>query len=114
MRYTKTIYETILFFYLGGMYISQIVSLYQIAINHWIGGVGPFLGVFGEIGFYCFMGTLISIADDKLCFIICDTDWYKYDLMSQRIMLMLLRQAQCNNDLQIGFIGSLNLNLFIQ
>ncbi|KAJ6648499.1 hypothetical protein Bhyg_03729, partial [Pseudolycoriella hygida] len=62
MRHIKRTYETILFYYIGGMYINQIVSLYQITINHWIGGVGPCVGLFGEMGFYCFMGTLISIA----------------------------------------------------
>ncbi|KAJ6646868.1 Odorant receptor 22c [Pseudolycoriella hygida] len=77
--------------------------------NGWYGGIGAFSGMLFETSFYCYMGTQISKTDDYLCAVIYDTKWNEYDLVSQRAIMMLLRESQVSKEMDIGFIGPLSL-----
>lgn len=52
--------------------------------------------------------------DDKLSYTIYNCNWYTYDLESQRIIWMLLRESQKSKEIKLGSIGTLNLVTGIQ
>lgn len=47
--------------------------------------------------------------NDKLTSVIYDTNWYVYDVTSQKMMQMILHDSQHPNCLMIGTFGELNV-----
>ncbi len=84
-----------------------------------------------EMMFYCIMGSQITIAvsenehwtliahflkanlplfqDERLCSFIYASNWYKYDIRSQKILALLLHRAQQPGELLLGPIGPLTV-----
>lgn len=51
--------------------------------------------------------------DDMLCHFIYHNNWYLYDAKSQKMILMMLKEAQVSKEIRIKFIGPLNLVTFV-
>ncbi|KAJ6621561.1 Odorant receptor 67d, partial [Pseudolycoriella hygida] len=82
--------------------------------NDWIPGYPIAFILFEEIMFYCYVGTKKSTANEKLCAIICSTNWYEYDLSSQKLILSQLQSCQNSSELEIGPLAPMNLMTGVQ
>ncbi|KAJ6628994.1 hypothetical protein Bhyg_15824, partial [Pseudolycoriella hygida] len=77
--------------------------------NNWIPGYTVAIILFIEMMFYCLIGTQISVGDEKLCRIIYQCEWYNYDLVSQRTIILLLHYCQEPKHLRLGILGPLDV-----
>lgn len=125
----KDIFQTKFVIYFFVNYISQVILLFEIVTvgldrwrvshlylisfsycqNQWISAYPPLLVAFIEMMFYFVMGSQLTIADERLCSFIYTSNWYKYDVKSQKIVQLLLHRSQQDNELQLGPMGPLTV-----
>ncbi|KAJ6633935.1 hypothetical protein Bhyg_17934, partial [Pseudolycoriella hygida] len=80
----KSVFDLKMFAFFSFSYISQSICLFEIVKN------------------------------EKLCAIICSTNWYEYDLLSQKEILSLLHLCQNSSELEIGPLAPMNLMTGVQ
>ncbi|XP_037026304.1 odorant receptor 67d-like isoform X2 [Bradysia coprophila] len=109
----KEIFDRKMFAFFCGAYFSQIFCLFEIAQNNWISGYSIALLLFQEMMYYCYIGTQKN--NERLCSLICGTNWYEYDIQSQQVfMLLLLHSSQNRSELKIGPLAPMNLSTGIE
>ncbi|KAJ6634915.1 hypothetical protein Bhyg_13496, partial [Pseudolycoriella hygida] len=77
--------------------------------ENWIPGYGVATVLFGEMLFYCLVGTKTTITNERLCYIIGQSNWYTYDIHSQKIVLLLLHSCMNARELWIGPLAPLSV-----
>ncbi|XP_037038357.1 uncharacterized protein LOC119075890 [Bradysia coprophila] len=110
----KNIFDETIFYYFAAQYISQIICLYEIEMENWIPGYGIAYGMFVEMLFHCCFGTKVTIANDRMYYILVQSKWYTYDLHSQKIFLDLLNSNMNAQELWIGPLAPLSVTTGIQ
>ncbi|XP_037039729.1 uncharacterized protein LOC119076833 isoform X2 [Bradysia coprophila] len=109
MSEIKRIYELKLFVYFLISYVGQVICLYQIIQKNWLPGYTPLFTVFIEMSFYCGIGTQITILGEKMCSYIQETNWYVYDLYTQKTLRFLLQMCQRPCEISLQSLGPLNM-----
>lgn len=49
-----------------------------------------------------------------MCVVIYGSNWYTYDVISQRMIILMLQEAQTSKEITLGIIGPLNVVTGIQ
>ncbi|XP_037037014.1 uncharacterized protein LOC119074828 [Bradysia coprophila] len=114
MKQVKKMYELKFFVYFIVSYLGEVLCLYQINKINWIPGYTTACIVFIEMMFYCYVGTQLSIMDDKMCLDLQQTDWYSFDLHSQKMVQKMLHLCQQPNQISLKPLGTLNMVTGIQ
>ncbi|XP_037039489.1 uncharacterized protein LOC119076688 [Bradysia coprophila] len=114
MAEVKRIFDGPIFCYFCVTYMAQVVCLYEIKMENWIPGYSFAFGAFFEMFMYCLIGTEISKKNERLCSVLTQSNWYSYDICSQKIFLDLLRSCMNAKELWIGSLAPLSVMTYIQ
>ncbi|XP_037034390.1 odorant receptor 67d-like [Bradysia coprophila] len=110
----KKIFDQTIYLYFAAVYISQIICLYEVKVENWNSGYGIAYGLFIEMLLQCLFGTRATILNERLCYILTQSNWYTYDVYSQKKFLILLGSCMNSKDLWIGPLAPLSVITGIQ
>ncbi|XP_037039483.1 odorant receptor 67d-like isoform X1 [Bradysia coprophila] len=114
MREVKRIFDRLIFSFFCGAYLSQVLCLYEVQVKNWMSGYGIAYGLFTEMLLYCYFGTKAVSINERLCYVLTQSNWYTYDIYSQKIFLHLLISCMNAKELWIGPLAPLSFFTGIQ
>ncbi|XP_037040956.1 odorant receptor 67d-like isoform X2 [Bradysia coprophila] len=105
----KRVLDGYIYHYFIASYLGQIICLFQIVVSDWKSGYAIAYGMFLEMMFYCLMGTKISSENERIISALQKSNWYSYDVYSQKVFLTLWMASTNARELRIGPLAPLSV-----
>ncbi|XP_037037299.1 uncharacterized protein LOC119075000 [Bradysia coprophila] len=105
----KRLLDDYIFHYFIASYLGQIICLFQIVVSDWKSGYAIAYGMFLEMMFYCLMGTKISSENERIMSALQQSNWFSYDVYSQKVFLILWVAGSNANEMWIGPLAPLSV-----
>ncbi|XP_037025376.1 odorant receptor 67d-like [Bradysia coprophila] len=93
---------------MGSTYLSFTTVLFGIIKADFISGIGASVYYVTQILTFSFIGQIMQDTTDRIGDIICNTNWYKYDVSYQQDLILLLSIMQNVSCVRIADIYPLN------